>query len=103
MRGLGYRRAELYRTEPAPLPGHTRERLKAADVVTLASGSAARHLAAHASPDFDPLGMRVAAMGPQTADAAREAGFTRITLAETASLESLADATVMALQGASAP
>ncbi|PNY82064.1 uroporphyrinogen-III C-methyltransferase [Deinococcus koreensis] len=98
-RGIGYRRAELYRTEPAPLAEHTRERLKGADVVTLASGSAARHLAALAGPDFDPLGMRVAAMGPQTADAAREAGFTRVTVAETASLESLADAATVALNG----
>ena len=74
------------------------QRLREAAVVTLASGSAARHLAALANQDFDPLALPVAAMGPQTADAAREAGFTRITVADTASLESLADAAERAVQ-----
>ncbi|MVN85255.1 uroporphyrinogen-III C-methyltransferase [Deinococcus sp. HMF7620] len=87
VRGVQYQRAELYRTEPAPLDGGTLARLRAADVVTLASGSAARHLAALAGTDF-----RVAAMGPQTADAARDAGFAQVTVAREATLEALADA-----------
>ncbi|THF83931.1 uroporphyrinogen-III C-methyltransferase [Deinococcus sp. KSM4-11] len=99
-RDIGYRRAELYRTEAAPLKEHTAQRLKEAAVITLASGSAARHLAALASADFDPLGLPVAAMGLQTADAAREAGFTRITVARTASLDALADAAEQATREA---
>lgn len=86
-RGVRYERSELYRTEPARPGGEALARLRAADVVTLASGSAARHLAQLAGTDF-----RVVAMGPQTADAAREAGFTRVTVAREASLEALADA-----------
>ncbi|GGM15946.1 uroporphyrinogen-III C-methyltransferase [Deinococcus aerophilus] len=95
-RGLGYRRAELYRTEAARPDLNALERLKNAAVITLASGSAARHLAALASADFDPLSLPAAAMGPQTADAAREAGFTRVTVAGTASLDALADAAEVA-------
>ncbi|WP_309570399.1 uroporphyrinogen-III C-methyltransferase [Deinococcus sp.] len=97
-RSVGYRRAELYRTEPAQLNENTAERLKEAAVITLASGSAARHLASLAGADFDPLSLPVAAMGPQTADAAREAGFTRVTVAQTASLEALADAAELAVR-----
>ncbi|MEF2276674.1 uroporphyrinogen-III C-methyltransferase [Deinococcus sp. YIM 134068] len=93
-RGLRYERAELYRTEPARPGEHALNRLRAADVVTLASGSAARHLAALAGID-----LTVAAMGPQTADAARRAGFTRVTVAETATLEALADAAAWAVAG----
>lgn len=92
-RGIRYERAELYRTEPAQLSTPELERLRGADVVTLASGSAARHLAALAGTDFT-----VAAMGPQTADAARAAGFTRVTVAREASLEALADAAAQAIR-----
>ncbi|GGL66646.1 uroporphyrinogen-III C-methyltransferase [Deinococcus aerolatus] len=99
-RGIGYARAGLYRTEAAAPTLNALERLKNAAVITLASGSAARHLAALASADFDPLHMPVAAMGPQTADAAREAGFTRVTVAGTASLDALADAAERAVGGA---
>ncbi|WP_019586632.1 uroporphyrinogen-III C-methyltransferase [Deinococcus apachensis] len=91
-RGVRYERAELYRTEPATLDGGALARLRAADVVTLASGSAARHLAALAGTD-----LTVAAMGPQTADAAREAGFSRVTVAREATLEALADAAAQAV------
>ncbi len=91
-RGLRYERAELYRTEPAQPTENAMQRMGTAAAVTLASGSAARHLAALASAEFDPLGLPVAAMGPQTADAAREAGFTRVTVARTASLEALVEA-----------
>jgi uroporphyrinogen III methyltransferase/synthase len=91
-RGLRYDRAELYRTEAARPGEHALARLRGADVVTLASGSAARHLAALAGTDFT-----VAAMGPQTAEAAREAGFTRVAVARAASLEALADAAAQAV------
>ncbi|GHF39633.1 uroporphyrinogen III methyltransferase/synthase [Deinococcus metalli] len=97
-RGIGYARAELYRTEPAVPTENVLQRLKEAAVVTLASGSAARHLAALATADFDPRALPVTAMGPQTADAARAAGFTRITVADTASLEALADAAERAVR-----
>lgn len=93
-RGVRYGRAELYRTEPARPGEAALARLRAADVVTLASGSAARHLAALAGTGF-----RVVAMGPQTADAAREAGFARVTVAREASLEALADAAQAAVLG----
>ncbi len=94
-RGLRYQRAELYRTVAA-VPGENElERLKAADVVTLASGSAARHLADLAGTDFS-----VAAMGPQTADAARAAGFERIWLATSPSLEALVEAAAAAVSAA---
>ncbi|MFC4426698.1 uroporphyrinogen-III C-methyltransferase [Deinococcus navajonensis] len=91
-RGVPYMRAELYRTELAPLEGALRAALGTVDAVTLASGSAARHLAALAGPDFDPLGLPVVAMGPQTADAAREAGFRDLSVADSASLDALAQA-----------
>ena len=91
-RGVRYERSELYRTEPAELSPEARERLQGADVVTLASGSAARHLAAMAGTDFT-----VVAMGPQTAEAARAAGFTRVTVAREATLEALADAAEAAI------
>ena len=94
-RGLTYERAELYRTVPAVPTENELERLKAADVVTLASGSAARHLAKLAGTDF-----RVAAMGPQTAEAAREMGFERVWQADTASLEALAGAAAEAVRDA---
>ncbi|SMB95634.1 uroporphyrinogen-III C-methyltransferase [Deinococcus hopiensis] len=89
-RGLRYERAELYRTEAAELDEEARAELRGADVVTLASGSAARHLAALAGTDFN-----VAAMGPQTAVAARAAGFSRVTVAREATLEALAEAAGM--------
>ncbi|GGR51517.1 uroporphyrinogen-III C-methyltransferase [Deinococcus seoulensis] len=94
-RGLTYDRAELYRTEPARPDSLSMDRLRGAAVVTLASGSAARHLAALVGTD-----LRVAVMGPQTADAAREAGFTDITVAHTASLDALADAAEQAVAAA---
>jgi len=94
-RGVRYDRAELYRTEPAQPGQRMLARLRAADVVTLASGSAARHLAALAGTDFV-----VAAMGSQTAEAAREAGFARVIVAQESSLEALADAAAQALAAA---
>ena len=93
-RGVLYTRVEGYRTVPAQPTQNELERLKAADVVTLASGSAARHLAQLAGTDFT-----VAAMGPQTADAARELGFRRVLVAETPSLEALVQAAQLAVAG----
>ncbi|THF71229.1 uroporphyrinogen-III C-methyltransferase [Deinococcus sp. Arct2-2] len=95
-RGLTYTRAELYRTEPAPLTPRAQQALLRADVVTLASGSAARFLA-----ELAGTGFKVAAMGPQTADAARAAGFVHVTVAHEATLEALADAAAQATLTAS--
>ena len=91
-RGVGYERLEVYRTESADLSPLQRQQLASADVVTLASGSAARHLATLAG-----TALRVAVMGPQTADAARRAGFEQITLAPEATLEGLAQAAAWAV------
>ena len=93
-RGVLYARVEGYRTVPAQPTLNELERLKAADVVTLASGSAARHLAQLAGTDFT-----VAVMGPQTADAARELGFRRVVVAATPSLEALVQAAELAVAG----
>lgn len=86
-RDLSVERVELYKTERGVPDGDALAALREADVVTLASGSAARAFAELAGTDF-----RVAVMGPQTEQAAREAGFKRITLAEEASLEALVEA-----------
>ena len=93
-RGVLYTRVEGYRTVPAQPSQNELERLKGSDVVTLASGSAARHLAQLAGTDFT-----VAVMGPQTADAARELGFRRVVVAETPSLEALVQAAQLAVAG----
>ena len=93
-RGVRYGRVEGYRTVPAQPSQNELERLKAADVVTLASGSAARHLAQLAGTDFT-----VAVMGPQTADAARELGFRSVVVAATPSLEALVQAAELAVAG----
>ncbi len=91
-RGMHYERLEAYRTVPAEPELNELERLRASDVVTLASGSAARHLAQLAGTDFV-----VAAMGPQTADAARDLGFRKVVVAETPSLEALVEAAEVAV------
>lgn len=86
-RGMALERLELYRTEPADLSADERQLLEQAHAVTLASGSAARHLAA--------LGLThlpVAVMGPQTAQAAKEAGFDKVIEAQHISLEGLVKA-----------
>ena len=98
-RGVLYRRLELYRTEPVTLSGAERRTLAGASVVTLASGSAARALAALAGEGFDPLRLPVAAIGEQTARAARELGFSRVVTAPQPSLEGLVRAAVQAAQG----
>lgn len=93
-RGIAYRRLELYRTEPADLSPAEQAMLHAADVVTLASGSAAWHLAATLGTEFT-----VAVMGEQTAQAAREAGFRRISVAREPSVQGLAEAALLAWGG----
>lgn len=93
-RGLSAERVELYRTEPRELDESALSALQGADVVTLASGSAARAFAEAAGTQF-----RVAVMGPQTEKAAREAGFADVTRAREASLDALADAAAEAVRG----
>lgn len=97
-RGVQYRRLELYRTEPAALNAAERRALAGASAVTLASGSAARGLAALAGPDFDPRCLPVAAIGEQTAAAARALGFLSVTVAPQPSLEGLVAAAIKAVR-----
>lgn len=97
-RGVTYRRLELYRTEPAVLNAAERRALAGVCAVTLASGSAARGLAALAGPDFDPRRLPVAAIGEQTAAAARALGFTSVTVAPQPSLEGLVAAAIKAVR-----
>lgn len=97
-RGIAYRRLELYRTEPAVLNAAQRRSLAGVCAVTLASGSAARELAALAGPDLDPRRLRVAAIGEQTAAAARALGFFSVTVAPHPSLEGLVAAAIKAVR-----
>lgn len=92
-RGTEYHRLELYRTEGADLSPAQLEQLRRAGVVTLASGSATRQLVALLG-----TAPRVAAMGIQTAEAARHAGLTDIFLAPTPTLEGLVEAVIQAAQ-----
>jgi len=86
-RDLRVERAELYRTEDTEPDADALTTLRDVDVVTLASGSAARHFARVAGTAY-----RVAVMGPQTERAAREVGFERVTVAREASIPALVDA-----------
>ena len=97
-RGVQYRCLELYRTEPAALKAAERRALAGVSVVTLASGSAARGLAALEGPDFDPRHLPVAAIGEQTAAAARALGFVSVTVAPQPSLEGLVEAAIKAVR-----
>lgn len=97
-RGVTYRRLELYRTAPAVLNAAERVALAGVSAVTLASGSAARGLAALAGPDFDPLRLPVAAIGEQTAAAAWTLGFVSVTTAPQPSLEGLVAAAIKAVR-----
>jgi uroporphyrinogen III methyltransferase / synthase len=83
-RGLNYTRVEAYQTLSAELDEDTLEQLGKAELVTLASGSAARTLAELVGTDFE-----VVTMGPQTEEAARAVGFTRTQMAADATLEAL--------------
>lgn len=85
--GLGCDLLETYRCTPAQLSPAEREALDTAHVVTLASAVGARALAATAG-----TGYRTAIIGPQTAGAAAQAGFSGWTLATEAGLPGLADA-----------
>lgn len=91
-RGVSYERCVLYSTEAAAVTAQGRAALAQAAAIALASGSAARALAALAGPDFDPLTRPIAVMGEQTARAARSVGFTHILQARTPSLAALAEA-----------
>ena len=86
-RGIEYVAAEAYRSELSELTPAQREQLQEAQVVTLASAVGARALAQVAGTSFT-----AAVIGPQTELAAREAGFTRLILAEQPTLASLSDA-----------
>lgn len=90
-RGVGYERAELYRTEAAPLLPEQVQVLRTAHAVALASGSAAQALA-------DAVGVHipVAALGTQTAQVTRALGFTRLVEAAAPTLPALADAALQA-------
>lgn len=88
-RGVLYERAELYRTEAAPLLHEQVRVLRTAHAVALASGSAAQALA-----DAVGVGVPVAVMGIQTAQVARALGFTRLVEAAGPTLPALADAAV---------
>ena len=91
-RGLEYLLLETYRTRPQPLrPAHA-EALAQADLVTLSSSVAARALAQVAGSDWPTLNLPVLSIGPQTTQAAREAGFTRITESARADLGGMVEA-----------
>ncbi|WP_261664153.1 uroporphyrinogen-III C-methyltransferase [Deinococcus sp. Marseille-Q6407] len=94
-RGLDYLPLETYRTAPARLTAAQQAQLQEAQVVTLASAAGVRALAQVAGTNFT-----AAVIGPQTEQAARAAGFSRLVLAEQPTLESLTNAVVRALQEA---
>lgn len=83
-RGIRYQRLTLYRTRLRP-PSETERRvLHSADVVTLASSSAAEQLALSGE-----LAVPVAVMGQQTARTARQLGFQTVWVAQEATLAGL--------------
>lgn len=84
-RGVVYERGVLYRTASALLSPAQQGELLRADLVTLASGSAAHALAA-ATGTAKP----VAVMGEQTAQVARTLGFKQVRVAQQPTLEALA-------------
>lgn len=86
-RGLQLERVTAYQTLAAELTAEQREALAQAEVVTLASGSAARAFASQIGNQF-----AVVVMGPQTEAAAQSAGFSSIHSAATPSLEALVEA-----------
>lgn len=73
VRGLEYHHIEAYRCQPRTLEAAEQQALAAADIVTLPSASAARLFAQVAGTAWP-----VAVIGPQTAQAAREAGLTPV-------------------------
>ncbi len=94
--GLHVTVCEAYRTElVAPPPGVVDD----ADVLLLASGSAARSWAAAIGPATPPL---VVAIGPSTADVARALGLEVSAIASDHSVEGLVEATERLARSASA-
>ncbi|GGJ58826.1 uroporphyrinogen-III C-methyltransferase [Deinococcus roseus] len=91
-RGMEVHTVEAYQTLPSELSEEQRERLKDAEVITLASGSAARACASQLGTDIPAV-----TMGPQTHKAALAAGFSVAKMAETPSLLSLVGAVKAAL------
>jgi uroporphyrinogen-III synthase len=84
----------LYRSEMPPGAADRLRRALAAgvDAVTLTSGSTARHLAAAFGGEPLATGVAVVCIGPQTAEAAREAGLRVDAVAAEQSVEGLAGA-----------
>ena len=93
-RGLEAHTVEAYQTLPAELSEEQREHLRDAEVITLASGSAARACASQLGTDIPAV-----TMGPQTNRAALGAGFAIAKMAETPSLTALVGAVKAALLG----
>ena len=91
-RGVGYRRAEAYRTEPVHLSSAACEALRRADAVVLASGSAVRAMAAQVG-----VGSMVVVMGEPSAQVARALGFRQVVVAARAGLHELARAVLTAV------
>ncbi|UFA50614.1 uroporphyrinogen-III synthase [Deinococcus radiophilus] len=83
-RGVVYRRLNLYRTRPISYSPQAIHDLRAADWILLASGVAAQGVAQQVG-----TGLRVVAMGEQTAQAARQAGFTEVRVAAQPTLTAL--------------
>lgn len=97
-RGAEAERVQVYETLAAPLDAEHIAAVRSADVVTFASASSARFLAQALSEEALPEAVRLCAIGPQAAEAAREA-FGRVdVVASVPSLDGLATAVVEALR-----
>jgi len=100
-RGWDVHVVEAYRTVPAEISGSDRERLRDAHVVTFASASSVtNYLAATGADLVAPV---VAAIGPITADAARDAGLVVTVEAPVHTIEGLVDALVSWAKAAPPP
>lgn len=90
-RGAEVTRLALYETLPEPLDERQLAALREADIVTVASASAARNLAATLAGIEGPQG-RLVSIGPITSAAAREAGLTIDAEASTHTIEGMIEA-----------
>lgn len=90
-RGFSYERAALYCTSTRALTKKEEQLLLGANVITLASGSAASSLARYGTH------FSVATLGEQTTHQAQALGFRHIAQARHPTLESLAEATLSLL------
>lgn len=96
-RGAAVDRLTVYETAPAPLDEARLAALRSADAVTFASASAARFLAQALGERSLPEATKLCAIGPQAANATREA-FGRVdAIAAEPSVEALAAAVLEAL------